>query len=609
MADFVAKFRIMAVDLATAPLRKIGDGLEKIGREVRTNFKLAEDGIKKANAAVEAGRKRAGPMLQFAADASLAANAAQRFASFTQDAFIAPINTARAFEQQMMRVRALSGATREDFVLLSDQAEKLGASTIFSASQAGSAMESLAVAGFKTKEILSAMPGLLDLAAASASDLGETASITSDILGGFGLQANEAGRVGDVLVKTFTNSNTNLSLLGLTMSYAAPAAAALGVSMEEVAGAAGQLANAGIKGSRAGTALNQVFARLTQLSFSKDAAGNLRSFGDILNDLNKRLVGKGTVEQGRILAKVFGLEAAPAVNALLAAAKTGKLEEFTKMLGQAGGAAKKVAADAQETANGGFAELESSVEGVAITLGKPFLEPLRKVVLALASVLSRLTDLAKKYPKITTAVATAAGVFVLFTTAVAGALTVVAAIAGTVGLVLLALSLSSIIAPLWGAIGAMTIFGVTLSAAFLPVTLIALGIASLVALGVVLVKNWDGVASWFSNMWAAIKSDSLLAIAAMTDALANMLSFIPGVSAKLTGVAEKLRGEAANVYAERLMLGVPEALLSPDAFNKRQDARLHIQIDSDGKPRVVQQQATGFRMDLALDAGPTMATP
>jgi TP901 family phage tail tape measure protein len=153
----------------------------------------------------------------------------------------ATVKVAADFESAMSRVGALSGATEKDMSSLTQTAKDLGATTSFSASQAAEGMSYLAMAGYDTNEIIASMPGLLNAAAAGQTDLATTADITSNILSGFGLEAAETAKVADVLTKTFTSSNVDLSMLGETMKYVAPTAKAMGISLEETAAAAGIL--------------------------------------------------------------------------------------------------------------------------------------------------------------------------------------------------------------------------------------------------------------------------------------------------------------------------------------------------------------------------------
>ena len=190
---------------------------------------------------------------------------------------VAAIKMGSDFEAGMSRVQALSGATGAEFEALRKTALELGRTTVFSASQAAEGMQYLAMAGFKTNEIIAAMPGVLNAAAAGQVDLATAADITSNVLSGFGLKAEEAARVADVLTKAFTSSNTTMESLGETMKYAAPVAAAAGFALEEVAAAAGMLGDAGIQGSQAGTTLRAIMLRL--INPPKQAAEALDALG------------------------------------------------------------------------------------------------------------------------------------------------------------------------------------------------------------------------------------------------------------------------------------------------------------------------------------------
>ena len=194
--------------------------------------------------------------------ASMAAGA--KVLGMLKSTFGASVDTAADFEQAMARVGAVSGATGEDFERLSKQARDLGRDTQYSATQAANSQELLARAGFQTNEIIAAMPCLLNMAAAEGMDLANAADIASSAIRGFGLAASEADRVADVLAKTSSASNTSIALLGESLKYVAKPAAALGFSIEQTNAMLGAMANSGIKGSQAGTALKAAFLRLSQ---------------------------------------------------------------------------------------------------------------------------------------------------------------------------------------------------------------------------------------------------------------------------------------------------------------------------------------------------------
>jgi TP901 family phage tail tape measure protein len=177
------------------------------------------------------------------------------------------------------------------------------------------------MAGFDPKAIKAAMPGMLDLASAGGSELAETADIASNIMSGLGLGAAEMDKLGDVLVGTFTRSNTNLRMLGETMKYAAPMAKTYGVDLETAAAMAGKLGDAGLQGSMGGTALSSIMNRLAappkaaEKALEKlniktaDANGNLRAMPDILKEIYDKTKGMGTAVRGGLLKDIAGEEA------------------------------------------------------------------------------------------------------------------------------------------------------------------------------------------------------------------------------------------------------------------------------------------------------------
>ncbi|GIQ63719.1 hypothetical protein PACILC2_22870 [Paenibacillus cisolokensis] len=298
------------------------------------------------------------------------------------------VETAAAFEQSMAKVRAVSGATVSEFQRLQDQAIELGATTVFTASQAADAQSYLAMAGFKANEIMAAMPGVLNLAAAGQMDLARTADIASNILTGFQLSANEAGRVVDVMAKAMSRSNTNIEQLGYAMKYAAPIAASTGVSIEETAAAIGKLSDAGIQGEMAGTQLRAILLRLIkpvgdakdvmdQLGIkTQDAAGNILPFTSILRQVETAFAGLTQSAQAEAAALIAGTEAA---SGFLTLVNTGadSIESFASELRNAGGTAEQIAETQMDTLNGAIDEMKSALEGVGITVGNDFKPAIR----------------------------------------------------------------------------------------------------------------------------------------------------------------------------------------------------------------------------------------
>lgn len=300
------------------------------------------------------------------------------------------VETSRNFEQSMANVRAISQATGAEFEALRKQAIALGSSTIFSATDAADAQALLAQAGFKTNDILAAMPGLLDLAAAGQTDLALTADIAASALNGFGLSADQAGRVADVLAKSSIDTNADITDLGMAMKYIAPVAAAMGLSIEETAAAVGELSNAGIKGEMAGTQLRAMLLALAspseeaawymqQLNVNlADASGNILPLSDIVGQLQGAFSRLTQAQQADVAATLVGREAASGFLTLIANGKT-TLDNYTASLRNSGGTAQEVADIQMDTLNGAIDELQSALEGVGITVGDMFAPAIRKV--------------------------------------------------------------------------------------------------------------------------------------------------------------------------------------------------------------------------------------
>jgi TP901 family phage tail tape measure protein len=418
------------IDNVTGPARRIG--------------KAVGDSLKQINAAKE----KADKTFASAANIRHAAEGVNTFARGARAAIAVPVNTAIEFEVAMSRVSAISNATGDEFNALRNQAIELGAATTFSSSQAAEAQYFLAQNGFKVNEIMSAMPGVLDLAAASGVELGEAADMASNIMGGFGLKADKAGHVADVLAATANMSSVSLKDLAETMSYAGPASTALGVSLETTAAMAGLLGNAGIKGSRAGTALNAALSGLVSqrgmgkkameflnLTTVDKATKQLRPLGDILNEIEEKVQKRGLGSSGRakIIDAIFGRESAPAVLALMAKGRD-EINKFSKTLENSGGTAAQVAKVMQGNTKGSIEQLNGAIEALSINVGTQLLPSLKGLIETAGDIIARIAKWTTEHPKLTKAIAfTTAGV-ALLTTALAGLLFTIATLVATGGL-------------------------------------------------------------------------------------------------------------------------------------------------------------------------------
>jgi TP901 family phage tail tape measure protein len=309
-------------------------------------------------------------------------------------AALAPcISTAAEFESAMAGVGAVSRATPAEMRELSDAARELGATTAWSAMQVAEGQKYLAMAGFSVKENVAALPAVLNLASAGATDLGRAADISSDILSAFNLEARDMGRVSDTLAATFTSSNTSLEMLGETMKYVAPVANRAGLSIEETAAMAGLLGNIGIKSSMAGTSLKAMLNGLSSPSSeaaqkmkdlgieTRDATGNLLHPIAILETMSEKMAGMGSAEQMAFIKTVSGSEAMASALELVAKAGAGVISEYTAQVTGAGTAAE-IAARQNDNFVGDTKALGSALESVQITIGSVFLPAMRAMAQA-----------------------------------------------------------------------------------------------------------------------------------------------------------------------------------------------------------------------------------
>ena len=306
------------------------------------------------------------------------------------------------FEAQMSKVSAISGATGDDLQALEDKAKQLGIDTKFSATEAGQAFEYMAMAGWKTEQMLNGVAGIMDLAAASGEDLASVSDIVTDAMTAFGLSADQSTHFADVLAKASSNANTNVGLMGETFKYVAPVAGAMGFNVEDTATAIGLMANAGIKGSQAGTALRAMLSRLakptdevetamTKLNLSiTNSDGSMRELDDIMVDLRKGFAGLTEAQQTQIAAQLAGQEA---MSGLLAIVNTSEAEydKLTTAIYSADGAAKQMANTMANNLKGKFTLLKSSAEGFGLALYDKIQQPLTDMVSWAVDGLNQLT--------------------------------------------------------------------------------------------------------------------------------------------------------------------------------------------------------------------------
>ena len=303
----------------------------------------------------------------------------------------ASVKTAANFESAMSKVGAISGASGKDLEALSDKAKEMGETTKFSASESAEALKYMAMAGWKTNDMLDGLEGIMNLAAASGENLGTTSDIVTDALTAFGLQAKDSSHFADVLAAASSNANTNVSMLGESFKYVAPVAGALGYSAEDTAVALGLMANSGIKASQAGTALRSALTRMVaktgdaglvmdQLGIEiTNADGSMKDLSEVMDILRDKMGGLSEEEQATAATTIFGQEAMSGMLAIINAAP----EDYQKLsdaINNADGTAKEMADTMNDNLNGQMVLLKSQIEGVAIKLGNILMPAIKKVV-------------------------------------------------------------------------------------------------------------------------------------------------------------------------------------------------------------------------------------
>ena len=258
------------------------------------------------------------------------------------------------FEQEMSAVKAISGATDEEFKRLTDMAVKMGADTKYSAKESAQALEYMGMAGWRTDEMIAGLPGVMNLAAASGEELGRVSDIVTDAMTSFKLSASDAAMFSDVLAATATSSNTNVGKMGYTFQYVAPVAGALGYTIQDTALAIGAMADAGIKGEQAGTSLRALLTRMAaptkqsaaamaQLGLSvTDSAGNMRPLRDILAELRVKFKQLTPEQQAQIAADLAGQEAMSGLLGIINESDD-KYNALAKSIDNSTGAAERMA--------------------------------------------------------------------------------------------------------------------------------------------------------------------------------------------------------------------------------------------------------------------------
>ena len=443
------------------------------------------------------------------------------------------VKTGADFDSAMSKVAAVSGATGSEMDALREKAREMGSKTKFSASEAADAMNYMAMAGWKTNDMLSGIEGIMNLAAASGEDLASTSDIVTDALTAFGLSASDSGHFADILAAASSNANTNVSMMGETFKYAAPVLGSLGYSAEDSAIAIGLMANAGIKSSQAGTALRSAITNLAkptdtvasameQYGISlTDSSGKMYSLRELMEQLRQKLGGLSEAEQAQAAASLFGKEAMSGMLAIINGSPadfekpSNAIDTCSDTVDGYNGTTEKMAAVMQDNLAGQVTILKSQLEELAISFSDILMPTIRSVV-------SRIQELVDKLNQLDPQTKETIAKIALVAAALGPMLVVLGKTISSVGTVFSAVSkLPALFSAVQSGIGAITgALGVSLG----PLLAIIAAVAALVAAFVHLWKTNDEFKSNIIAIWEQIKSTFTGLTQGITDRL-NALGF------------------------------------------------------------------------------------
>ena len=402
------------------------------------------------------------------------------------------VKTAADFESGMSKVQAISGASGSDMEALTAKAKEMGIKTKFSASESAEAFQYMAMAGWKTEDMLNGIEGVMYLAGSSGEDLATVSDIVTDSLTAFGLKAKDSSHFADVLAAAASNSNTNVAMMGETFKYAAPVAGALGYSVEDTATAIGLMANAGIKSSQAGTALRSWMTRMAKptkesqkamqdLGISlTDSSGKMRPFGNIMGDLRGSFAGLTEEQKAQYAAMLAGKEGMSGLLAITNATEA-DYKKLTGAIGDCNGMSKKQYDIMQNNLRGAFDMMKSAVEGVAISIGGALTPTIKNAAKFIQGLAERFNNLSPETQRMIIKIAG-------FAAAIGPAMMIIGKLNKNVGGIILKFGKFGEAAKKGG-----SLVKLALKIFIGPAGIAILAIGGIIAIGVLLYKNWDKI--------------------------------------------------------------------------------------------------------------------
>ncbi len=463
---------------------------------------------------------------------------------------VAAVKTAADFEKGMSKVQSISGASAADMEKLSEKAKEMGAKTKFSATESADAFSYMAMAGWKTQDMLDGIEGIMYLAGATGEDLASTSDIVTDALTAFGLSAKDTNRFVDVLAQAANSTNTDVSKMGETFKYVAPVAGSLGYSVEDAAVAMGLMANSGIKASQAGTAMRSWFTNMAKPSKQAaaamdalglsltDSSGKIKPLNTLMTEMRGKFAGLTEAQKTQYAAAIAGKTGMSGLLAVVNATDE-DFKSVTDSINNASGAAEEMYGVANSNLNGSLTVLKSTVESIAISIGEklsPYVKKFVGLLQGWADKINKLDDKQMDMIIKIAGVAAAVGPVILV---VGKAVKTFGTVVRTVGKV------GKAIGNMRKGIGlAGKIFG----ALNLKVLLVIGVIAALAVGAYFLIKNWDKVKAFFIGLGERFK--------AFGQKVKSTFNHIKTKCAEtVTNIIGKVKGFVSNMIASGGVLG------------------------------------------------------
>lgn len=486
----------------------------------------------------------------------------------------AAVKTATDFEAGMSEVRAISGATASELDALKDKAIEMGAKTKFSASDSADAFKYMAMAGWDSSQMMDGIAGIMDLAAASGEDLATTSDIVTDALTAFGLQASDSAHFADVLAQASSKSNTNVGLMGETFKYVAPIAGALGYSIEDTAVAIGLMANSGIKGSQAGTALRSTITRLAKpvgeaekavndLGISiTNADGTMKPLSQTMVELRDKFAGLTEEQKAQYAAMLAGQEGMSGLLAIVNASDE-DFQKLTDEINNANGAAQDMAGIMMDNTKGAIEQLKGALESAGILIGEQLTPYIRQLAEWITRLVEKFNSLSEEQQdlivKIGLIVAAIGPAMLILSKVISVVLTIVK-VFGLLGKALSVVKQGFMIFQAGNMIAAQlagvskTVLLVAKGFAFMlnPITLVIAAIGALIGVFVYLYKTNEDFRNKVTEVWETIKE-------AIGNAIENISLFLTETLPATFNSAVEAIASFVNRVIEFFTVTIPEA--------------------------------------------------